>query len=79
MWLFMILAMWRGWLGFTQYIPLKTAKSGAKSFELFESTAGYLWDFVEYTGPEVILIATYIYVPSSLRSSKTVVKCMEPR
>jgi hypothetical protein len=69
----MILTLWREHLGFRHYIPLKTAKFGAKSFELRESTYGYLWDFMVHTGPGSDIV-TNIYVPSSLKSSRIVVE-----
>jgi hypothetical protein len=39
------LTLWKGHLGIRQYIPLKAAKFGIKTFELCESSTGYLWHF----------------------------------
>jgi len=36
------LTLWRGRLSFRQYIPLKSSKFGIKSYELCESSSGYL-------------------------------------
>ena len=36
------LTLWRGRLSFRQYIPLKSSKFGIKSYELCESSMGYL-------------------------------------
>jgi hypothetical protein len=37
-------------LSFKQYIPLKAAKFGIKTYELCEANSGYLWSLVVYTG-----------------------------
>ena len=37
------LTLWKGRLGFKQYLPLKTSKFGIKTYELRESVTGYLW------------------------------------
>jgi hypothetical protein len=46
------LTLWKGRLSFGQHIPLKASKFGIKTFELCESTTGYLWSFTVYTGKE---------------------------
>jgi hypothetical protein len=33
-----------------QYIPLQSSKSGIKSYKFCESSSGYLWSFIIYTG-----------------------------
>jgi hypothetical protein len=43
------LTLWKGHLSFKQYLPLKAAKFGIKTYELCESSSGYLWSFVVYT------------------------------
>jgi len=46
------LTLWRGRLSFRQCIPLKSSKFGIKSYELCESSSGYLWSFIIYTGKD---------------------------
>jgi len=36
------LMLWKGQLGFRQYIPIKRARFGIKSYELCESGSGYI-------------------------------------
>ncbi|XP_047115702.1 piggyBac transposable element-derived protein 4-like [Schistocerca piceifrons] len=43
------LLLWRGWLGWKQYIPSKHSRFGIKLYELCESSFGYVWDFNVYT------------------------------
>ena len=49
-----ILMLWRGRLSFRQHIPLKSSKFGIKSYELCESSSGYLWSFIIYTGKDCV-------------------------
>ena len=44
------LMLWKGRLGFKQYMPKKRSRFGVKSYELCESDTGYVWDFLVYTG-----------------------------
>ncbi|KAG8237489.1 hypothetical protein J437_LFUL017034 [Ladona fulva] len=44
------LKTFKGCLGYEQFLPLKSAKLGIKTFELCESKSGYLWNFMVYTG-----------------------------
>jgi len=44
------LLLWKGRLGWKQYIPKKRSRFGTKTYELFDSHTGYLWNFVVYTG-----------------------------
>jgi hypothetical protein len=46
------LTLWKGRLSFKQYLPLKAAKFGIKTYELCDSVSGYLWSFVVYTGKD---------------------------
>ncbi|XP_046402046.1 piggyBac transposable element-derived protein 4-like [Ischnura elegans] len=71
------LTLWKGRLGFKQYIPLKAAKFGIKTFELCESKSGYLWNFFVYTGSGSDIICS-TNVDDNLKSSKIVVHLMEP-
>lgn len=44
------LTLWKGPLGFKQYIKTKAARFGIKTFQLCESSTGYLWSFFVYVG-----------------------------
>lgn len=44
------LTLWKGKLSWIQYIKTKRARFGIKSYELCESSSGYLWKFFIYTG-----------------------------
>ena len=46
--------LWRGRLSFKQYMPLKASKFGIKSYELCESSSGYLWSFIIYMGKDTV-------------------------
>ena len=48
------LLLWKGRLGWKQYIPTKRARFGIKSFEVCESSTGYIWDFFLYIGKDTI-------------------------
>ena len=43
------LMLWKGKLSWKQYIPSKRARYGIKSYEICESSTGYIWDFFVYT------------------------------
>ena len=40
------LMLWKGRLGWRQYIPSKRARYGIKSYEICDSQSGYIWDFL---------------------------------
>jgi hypothetical protein len=44
------LLLWRGQLGWIQYIPSKRSSFGMKAYKLSESSRGYIWHFIVYTG-----------------------------
>ncbi|XP_064641303.1 piggyBac transposable element-derived protein 4-like [Lineus longissimus] len=44
--------LWKGRLSWKQYIPSKRARYEIKSFEICESSSGYIWDFFVYTGKD---------------------------
>ena len=54
------LTLWRGRLSFRQYIPLKSSKFGIKSYELCESSSGYLWSFIIYTDKDTVFQTPFI-------------------
>lgn len=65
------LTLWKGPVGFKQYIKTKAARFGIKSYELCESSSGYLWSFFIYAGHGTL--------DSTLPSSvATVLKLIEP-
>jgi hypothetical protein len=49
------LMLWKGRLGMKQYIPLKRARFGLKTYELCEAGTGYTWNSIIHTGPHMIL------------------------
>ena len=54
------LTLWRGRITFRQYIPSKSSKVGIKSYELCESSSGYLWSFIIYTGKDIMFQTAFI-------------------
>lgn len=48
------LLLFKGRLSWMQYIPLKRARFGIKSYMLCESKSGYLWRIIIYTGKGTI-------------------------
>ncbi|XP_049954903.1 piggyBac transposable element-derived protein 4-like [Schistocerca serialis cubense] len=46
------LLLWKGRLGWKQYIPSKHSRFGIKLYELCESSFRYVWDFIVYTGKD---------------------------
>ncbi|XP_021913795.1 piggyBac transposable element-derived protein 4-like, partial [Zootermopsis nevadensis] len=54
------LTLWKGRLSFKQYIPLKADKFGIKTFELCESSSGYVWSFLVYTGKDMELTNQFV-------------------
>jgi hypothetical protein len=71
------LTLWKGRLSFLQYLPLKASKFGIKTFELCESSTGYLWSFLVYTGKDTTLESQLIS-PQTLKTSAIVLKLLEP-
>jgi len=49
------LMLWKGRLAMKQYILLKRARFGLKSYELCESGSGYIWNSLIHTGPTMQL------------------------
>jgi hypothetical protein len=65
--------LWKSHLSLKQYILLKVAKFGIKTFKLCESSNIYLWNLTVYTGAGTD-ITTSIDVPDNLQSSKIVAR-----
>ena len=63
--------LWKGRLYWKQYIPLKRARYGVKSYELCESLSGYIWTFFVYTGADTS------YHPDYCNESSMENKCVQ--
>ncbi|XP_021939069.1 piggyBac transposable element-derived protein 4-like [Zootermopsis nevadensis] len=70
------ITLWKGRLSFRIYLPLKPSKFGIKTFNLCESSTGYLLKFVVYSGSETDL-QTSIDCGENNKTSSIVVKLME--
>jgi hypothetical protein len=70
------LTLWKGRPSFKQYLPLKAAKFGIKTYELCESTTGYLWSIV-YTGKDTAL-DTPLITADTHKTSAIMLKLVEP-
>ena len=71
------LTLWRGRLPFRQYIPLKSSKFGIKSYELCESSSGYLWSFIIYTGRDTVFQTAFISGDTN-KTTAIVLSLVEP-
>ena len=69
------LMLYKGRLGWVQYIPLKRARFGIKLFLLCESKSGYVWSMIIYTGKGTQLNPLYEGMPVS---SQVVLSLMQP-
>ena len=70
------LTLLNGRLSIRQYLPLKASKFGIKIFELCESTTGYLWCFLIYTGKNTVLESSLI-TPETPKTAAIVLKLLE--
>ncbi|XP_055924618.1 piggyBac transposable element-derived protein 4-like [Argiope bruennichi] len=52
------LLLWKGRLGFRQYVPAKRSRYGIKLYKLCESKSGYIYNFIIYTGKDTVLKET---------------------
>jgi hypothetical protein len=71
------LTLWKGRLGIKTYLPLKSAKFGIKSYEVCESSTGYLWQFIIYTG-STTEIETDLVTAEMVKTTQIVVKLVQP-
>jgi hypothetical protein len=71
------LTLWKGRLSFKQYLPLKASKFGIKTYELCDSTTGYLWYFLVYTGKDTKLDSPLITADTN-KTTAIVLKLVEP-
>jgi len=70
-------ALWKGRLSIRQYLPLKSSKSGIKTFKLCKSRTGYLWCFLVYTGKNTVLQSSLI-TPDTPKTAAVVLELLEP-
>lgn len=68
------LLLYKGRLGWIQYIPLKRARFGIKTYLLCESKSGYVWNFIIYTGKQTNLDKDYENLPISSQVVMTLSK-----
>jgi hypothetical protein len=71
------LTLWKGRLSFRQYLPLKASKFGIKTYELCDSTTGYLWSFLVYTGKDTKIDSPLITADTN-KTTAIVLKLVEP-
>lgn len=69
------LMLYKGFLSWKQYIPLKRARFGIKSYFLCESKSGYIWSSLIYTGKGTIIDSEFPDLPLS---SQVVINLMKP-
>ncbi|XP_037560458.1 piggyBac transposable element-derived protein 4-like [Dermacentor silvarum] len=72
------LMLFKGRLGWVQYIPLKRARFGLKFFLLCEESSGYVWDVLIYTAKGTYLGTPANLQPCSPMGTKVVMKLIEP-
>lgn len=70
------LLLYKGRLGWIQYIPMKRARFGIKTYLLCESSTGYVYNFIIYTGKETLLDEEYKALPISSQVVMTLVKTL---
>jgi hypothetical protein len=71
------LMLWKGHLSLKQYLPLKASTFGIKTYQLCDSTTGYLWSNLVYTGKDKKLDSPLITADTS-KTTATVLKLVEP-
>ncbi|XP_067140274.1 piggyBac transposable element-derived protein 4-like isoform X2 [Centruroides vittatus] len=69
------LMLYKGRLSWKQYIPLKRSRFGVKFFMLCESSSGYLYNFIIYTGRSTSLNEKYQEMPLT---SQIVLSLVDP-
>jgi len=69
------LMLYKGRLGWIQYIPKKRARFGIKSYMLCEAKSGYIWSIIIYTGKHFLTGDEYKDLPMS---AQVVMMLMEP-
>ena len=61
------LMLYKGRLGWVQYIPMKRSRFGVKYYMLCESATGYVWKFMIYVGKGIQLGQEYPNLPMAAR------------
>ncbi|XP_026467553.1 piggyBac transposable element-derived protein 4-like [Ctenocephalides felis] len=69
------LMLYKGALSWKQYMPMKRARFGIKSYFLCESKTGYIWSMMIYTGKGTIIDSEFPNLPIS---SQIVMSLMKP-
>ncbi|GFT08632.1 piggyBac transposable element-derived protein 4 [Trichonephila clavipes] len=69
------LMLFKGRLGWKQYMPLKRSRFGIKSYMLCESKSGYVWSLIIYTGKGTLFDEKYKHI---CMSSQVVMTLREP-
>ncbi|GFT85229.1 piggyBac transposable element-derived protein 4 [Trichonephila clavipes] len=69
------LMLFKGRLGWKQYMPLKRSRFGIKSYMLCESKSGYVWSLIIYTVKGTLFDEKYKHM---CMSSQVVMTLMEP-
>ncbi|GFW87146.1 piggyBac transposable element-derived protein 4 [Trichonephila clavipes] len=69
------LMLFKGRLGWKEYMPLKRSRFGIKSYMLCESKSGYVWSLIIYTGKGTLFDEKYKHM---CMSSQVVMTLMEP-
>ncbi|GFX76154.1 piggyBac transposable element-derived protein 4 [Trichonephila clavipes] len=69
------LMLFKGRLGWKQYLPLKLSRFGKKSYMLCESKSGYVWSLIIYTRKGTLFDEKYKHM---CMSSQVVMTLMEP-
>lgn len=70
--------LFKGRLGWVQYLPLKRACFGIKFFMLCKATSGYVWNSMIYTGKGTDLSTLIPVPPQSAMGTRVVLKLLEP-
>ena len=68
------LMAYKGKLGFKQYIPTKRSRFGIKLYELCESSSGYIWNMLIYTGKDTPFDEDYAKFGMATRCVMTLMK-----
>ncbi|KAG8226635.1 hypothetical protein J437_LFUL005286 [Ladona fulva] len=69
------LMLYKGRLGWIQYIPMKRARFGIKTFMLCESKSGYIWSTIIYTGKGTLVDSD---IPEQPVTTQVVTALMKP-
>ena len=58
---------WKGRLSWLQFIPSRRKRFRMKFYELCESSSGYVWNFIIYTGKDTVYDEKYCNFPATAR------------